>query len=305
MTKLSFHRIKTKYNGLFTKKRQAVSPVLATVIIFGLIITGVMLTFIQVVPYIEKAQSEETISSVQNSFLDLDWTIRSLMSESGGLGAFRTVLITAPAGRITFKEEYHHISLKMVDQEENELYSIMESQGIGVLDWIYNSPQSILPRGTTMYLTGADPYKVRDPVFITGPFAKSGVNTELTNLTLSHQRSDRRHHITLNYRISVYITISTNPEPEIRFQIFFIHLSSDFNSIVRSYEQIKIHSLQNVSIPRTIAINSDVSTLDLVWSSGDTQNSLWSTRTIQGLSQVNFFNVIVQTSIFEIGLSIS
>jgi hypothetical protein len=305
LAKLPFPKIKIQLNSFFTKKRQAISPVLATVIIFGLIITGVMLTFIQVVPYIEKAQSEETISSVQNSFLDLDWTIRSLISESGGPGGFRTVLITTPSGRITFEEDYHHISLKMVDQDETEIYSIMESQGIGVLDWNYNSPQSILPRGTTMYLTGADPYKVRDPVFITGPFAESGVNTELTNLTLSNQRADRRHHISLNYRISVYLTISTNPEPEIRFQVFLIRLSSDFNSIASSYEQITIHSSQNVSIPQTLAIDSGVSTLDLVWSSGTTENSLWSTRSIQGLSQVNFFNVIVQTSIFEIGLSTS
>ncbi|MHA1237093.1 MAG: hypothetical protein ACTSQ9_05475 [Candidatus Hodarchaeales archaeon] len=57
------------------KKKRGVSPVLATVIIFGLIITGVMVTFIQVIPYIEQAQSEQTISSVRNSFIELDNTL--------------------------------------------------------------------------------------------------------------------------------------------------------------------------------------------------------------------------------------
>jgi len=68
------------------KKNRGVSPVLATIIIFGLIITGVMVTFIQVVPYIEQAQSEQTISSVKNGFVDLDNTIKSLISESGNPG---------------------------------------------------------------------------------------------------------------------------------------------------------------------------------------------------------------------------
>ena len=62
-------------NKIIMKRRLGISPVLATVMIFGLILAGVMLTFIQVIPYIEKAQSEENISSVRNSFLDLDMTI--------------------------------------------------------------------------------------------------------------------------------------------------------------------------------------------------------------------------------------
>ncbi len=304
MAKLSSPNTKWIINKIFVKKRLGVSPVLATVIIFGLILAGVMLTFIQVVPYIEKAQSEENISSVRNSFLNLDTTIRSLFSESGSPGGFRTVLFTKPAGKIIFENDINHISLKLLDQSENEVFSILESESVGFLDWIYNSPASILPRGTSKYLTGTDPYKIRDPVFLTGPFA-SGENNDITNLTLSHVRTDRKHHMTLNYRISVYLTISTNPEPEIKFQIFLIKLTTNFEDIYSSYEQIKVHSVQNISTPLILDIEDTVSTLDLVWSTTAKSAALWSTKTIQGLAQVNFFNVIVQTSIFEIGLSAS
>lgn len=304
MAILSSPNAKWIINKILVKKRLGISPVLATVMIFGLILAGVMLTFIQVVPYIERAQSEENISSVRNSFINLDTTIRSLISESGSPGGFRTVLFTKPAGRIMFENDRYLISLKLQDQDENEVYSILESESVGLLDWVYNSPASILPRGTSKYLTGTDPYKIRDPVFLTGPFA-SGENNDITNLTLSHVESDRKHHMTLNYRISVYLTISTNPEPEIKFQIFLIRLTTDFQDIYSSYEQIKVHSVQKISTPLTLDIEDTVSTLDLVWSTTAKSATLWSTSTIYGLSQVSFFNVIVQTSIFEIGLSTS
>lgn len=304
MAKLSSPNTKWIINKILVKKRLGISPVLATVMIFGLILAGVMLTFIQVVPYIERAQSEENISSVRNSFLNLDRTINSLLSESGSPGGFRTVLFTKPAGRIMFENDTYLISLKLLDQSDNEVHSILDSESVGLLDWVYSSPASILPRGTSKYLTGSDPYKIRDPVYLTGPFA-STENNEITNLTLSNVRFDRKHHMTLNYRISVYLTISTNPEPEIKFQIFLIRLTTDFQDIYSSYEQIKVHSVQKISTPLTLDIEDTVSTLDLVWSTTAKSATLWSTSTIYGLSQVSFFNVIVQTSIFEIGLSTS
>ena len=97
------------------RKHHGVSPVLATIMIFGLIITGVMITFIQVVPYIEQAQSEEAIATVRNSFLELDTTIKTLLSETGTPGGFRTVLISKPAGNIKYKPSEYHFSFRLID----------------------------------------------------------------------------------------------------------------------------------------------------------------------------------------------
>ncbi|UCE13154.1 MAG: hypothetical protein JSV04_13310 [Candidatus Heimdallarchaeota archaeon] len=284
---------------------------MATVIIFGLIITGVMITYIQVLPYIEHAQSEEAIAITSNSFLELDTTIKSLLSESGSPGGFRTVLITKPAGKIDYISDSSHFSLRLFDQDDKLVYNIIENQGIGVLDWAYNSPQSILPRGTTRYLTGPDPYKIRDPVFLTGIFGSTDYQ-DLTNLTLSHL-DDRLHHITLNYRISIYVTISTQPEPELRFELFLILLSGDFSTIHSQYEQINIHSQSIVSEPHILPKNASIGELKLVWDNSgfiwgqvpqiDT-NLIWSTKTIQGFD-TQYFNIVVQVFKYEIGLSTS
>jgi hypothetical protein len=290
------------------RKRQGISPVLATIMIFGLIISGVMITFIQVIPYIEQAQSEEAVSTVRNSFLELDTAIKSLLSESNNPGGFRTVLFTKPAGRIDFDPNFYRYSLRLYDSSTDSdfEYYILRNQDIGVLDWNYNSPREILPRGSTKYVTGPDPYKTRSSVILTGIFA-STTYQDLTNLELSHL-DDRLHHITLNYRISIYLSISTNPEPEIYFQIFLIQLSADFESIHSQYRQITIQSNYNVSTPRTSVSSGSLGTLDIVWDdfqlSGMNSTTIWSSQSIQGFNP-SYFNIVVQTIIFEIGLSIS
>ncbi|MHA2154656.1 MAG: hypothetical protein ACXABU_04900 [Candidatus Hodarchaeales archaeon] len=304
MLETLIYRLRSEKQRRWRLRRRAVSPVLATVIIFGLIITGVMVTFIQVVPFIEQAQSEQTISSVKNSFIDLDETIESLISESGNPGGFRTLLFTKPAGTLEFKPNEYYISLYLEDQNEDLVHTIIEFQEIGIIDWVYSSPRPVLPRGTSKYLTGPDPYKTRDHAFLTGMFASSD-NQDLTNLTLSHQ-SDRKHHIMLDYRTSIYLTISTQPVPEIRFQIFLVSLTADFNSIHSQYKQITVHVNKNVSAPNSLVLPPSVSTLDLIidrtYTSTASSTLLWSTGLVHGLNNLNDFDIVVQLLRYEINL---
>lgn len=263
-----------------------------------------MVTFVQIVPYIEQAKSEEAISTVRNSFIELDTTIKSLLSESGTPGGFRTMLLTKPSGRIDYDPAKHYISLRLIDQDGNPVYTLINQQKIAVLDWVYNSPRSILPRGTTKYLTGPNPYETREPIFLTGPFASTSYQ-DLTNLTLTHNKNDRRHHITLNYRISIYVTIETQPEPEIRFQVFFISLSADFETLYSQYKQLTISCNQNFSSPIKLEENPSIAILELVWDNiqqtGITTSSLWSTSGF--LDQPSFFNIVVQTLFYEISIT--
>lgn len=273
-----------------------------------------MITFVQVVPYIEQAQSEEAIATTRNSFLDLDIAIKSLISESGAPGGFRTVLFNKPTGYIEYDSDRYLYGLRLLDQDENLVYNMLadltnDTLGalpIGVLDWTYNSPRAVIPRGTTKYLTGPDPYKIRDPIFLTGTYSSTDY-LDLTNLTLSHL-DDRRHHVTLNYRISIYLTISTQPVPEIRFEVFLILLSTDFSIIRSQYQYITVHSYNTFSIPYTLPKNNSIGSIELVWDnfqqSGTTSTSLWSTHTIEGLD-LQYFNIVLQTSVYEIGISTS
>ncbi len=304
MLETLIYRLRREKQRRLGKKRRAVSPVLATVIIFGLIITGVMVTFIQVVPFIEQAQSEQTISSVKNSFIDLDETIESLIRESGNPGGFRTLLFTKPAGTLEFNPKVYYISLYLEDKNVDFVHDIIDFQEIGMVDWVYSSPRPVLPRRTSKYLTGPDPYKTREQAFITGMFATSD-NQDLTNLVLSHQ-PDRKHHISLDYRVSIYLTISTQPVPEIRFQIFLISLTADFNSIHNQYKQITVHVSKNVSVPETLAPPPSVSKLDLIiertYTSTPSSTLLWSTSLVSGLSSLNDFDIVVQLLKYDINL---
>ncbi len=269
-----------------------------------------MITFTQVVPYVDQAQSEEAISAVTNSFIQLDTTIKNLISESGTPGGFRSVLFNKPTGKLDYDSDRHHISLRLIDQDGTNVYSIIEEQEIGILDWVYKSPRSVIPRGSSKYLIGPDPYKTREPVFLTGSFSSTEYQ-DLTNLTLSHQE-DKNHHITLNYRISIYLTITTQPIPEIKFQVYLILISADFDDATRSihnnYKQMTIHSTQNFSAPVTLSKNASISTLELVWDSiqiaETTTSSLWSTRSV-GLSAIDDFNVTVQSFVYDMNIMTS
>ena len=227
-----------------------------------------------------------------------------MISESGNPGGIRTLLFNKPAGTLNYYPDFFHVSMYLQDQNDNPLYTVIDFQEIGTLDWVYSSPRAVLPRGTNRYLTGPDQFTAREPAFITGIFATTE-NQDLTNLTLSHQ-NDRKHHISLNYRTAVYLTISTQPTPEIRFQVFLISISTDFESIHSQYKRITVHVKQNVSIPYTVPLEASVSKLDLViehtYEMGTSSTSLWSTSTINGLNQLNYFDIVVQLLKYEINL---
>ncbi|MHA2232302.1 MAG: hypothetical protein ACXAB4_07410, partial [Candidatus Hodarchaeales archaeon] len=55
--------------------RRGVSPVLATIIIFAIIISGIMIAVVQVFPEIERMRARSTIESVESGFLELDAAI--------------------------------------------------------------------------------------------------------------------------------------------------------------------------------------------------------------------------------------
>ncbi|MHA1512839.1 MAG: hypothetical protein ACTSRJ_02105 [Candidatus Hodarchaeales archaeon] len=63
---------------------------------------------------------------------------------------------------------------------------------------------------------------------------------------------------------------------------------------------------QNISTPYTLTLDPSVSRLDLVLDnihvSGTESTLLWSTESISGLNQVDYFNIVVQLLKYEVNL---
>jgi hypothetical protein len=186
------------------------------------------------------------------------------------------------------------------------VYTIIDLEKMGVLDWVYNSPRSVIPRGTMKYLTGPDQYKLRPQAFISGVFATEE-NLDITNLILTHQ-ADRKHHVILDYRLSIYLTVTTQPVPEIRIQVFLVSINADFSAIHSQYKSITVSVNQNISTPYNVPVDLSVSSLDLVLDStlvtGTSSNLLWSTNSITGLNQINYFDIVVQLLKYDVNLSL-
>ncbi|HKZ42413.1 MAG TPA: hypothetical protein VJ044_15735, partial [Candidatus Hodarchaeales archaeon] len=87
--------------------RRGVSPVIATIMLIGLMTIGTLIGFFQVIPFVEQAKVESGIGSVQTSFINLDSSIFDLILNGEGK---RTVSFNQPSGLLEFapgQNNYH------------------------------------------------------------------------------------------------------------------------------------------------------------------------------------------------------
>ena len=319
---LQFNNINgiTKLFKIFIKNRKrAVSPVLATVIIFGLIITGVVIVFVQVVPYVDQAKSEGTIAAVQNSFLEIDSAIVQLLNEAGTggtPGGTRKVSLNIPDGKVEISSQktvpdYYLLSISLQDndgfpiRQENgtERGNIIDDLPLNYLDFVYTSPRDLVPKGSFKYMKGPNPLLNRDQIFLTGLYSSTEYQ-DLTNLTLS-KLSDNKHHLTLNYRVAVHLSIMANPSPTINLQIFIIKIQGNFNPIYTNFEELSISCDINHSEVISFIPNQETEIINIMYSfQNNPMESLWDSSSIIGLNQLNKFTINIQQLIYDIKIAI-
>lgn len=307
-----FNQLKTSVKK---SRRRAVSPVLATVIIFGLIISGVVIVFVQVVPYVDQAKSESTIAAVQNSFLEIDSAIIQLLNEGGLPGGSREVSMNIPEGKLEISsarspQEFHSLSIGLTDGDGSylrksngsEVGNIATNIPLYYLDYVYNSPRDIVPKYSFKYMKGPNPLLKRDPVILTGLYTSSEYQ-DLTNLTLSKLR-DNRHHLTMNYRVAVHFSLETNPNPIINLKLFIVRVSGDFQSIYNNFKDLTITCETNHADILSFTPHQETDELNIVWSfPGQVNNVLWSSSSVIGINQLNQFTLNIQQLIYEIKIS--
>ena len=63
-------------------KFRGVTPIIATVLILALVIAGVVIAFVQILPYIEQSRVETGSAAVQSSLINFDNTIWDMIGDS-------------------------------------------------------------------------------------------------------------------------------------------------------------------------------------------------------------------------------
>jgi flagellin-like protein len=305
-------------------ERRGVSPVLATIIIFAIIISGIMIAVVQVFPEIERMRARSTIESVESGFLELDAAIMELVGEgSYGTGAgtsvaSRTVSIHTPQGSIGF-ERGALFNLQLLDESDSPIVllnttnpagptttSIFLNEPLGALDYQIDSTHKFLSAGKMRYLTGASPDTRRDHVMVSGVLSGSETSDlSPTNLTLSRDQEGGLQHIQLNYRVRVVVSYQTGANPTLRFDIVVIKLVGAFEQF---YQRVKTFQVRVTPILKATMYNGTAVTspeLNLWFGTspgGQVAEEIWSSRAIPALP-VSSLHIEIRPVIFEVQIS--
>ena len=146
-----------KFKKLF-RSNKGISSVLSILLITGIMITSVALTYSYIIPTIERARLRSTLSTTSLFMTKMDNTIQSLMYD--GVGAVRNLEIDAFAGRLDFRT----FGLNVRAFIDGALYFPIPGLIYGIARLDIPSDTAILGRNTIQYIKGGVnyPYVVTD-----------------------------------------------------------------------------------------------------------------------------------------------
>lgn len=231
-----------------SRHRRALSPIIATVLILGLVTTGVMIGFLQVLPYMERSRAETAASSVQASLISVDNTIWDMISDSSGnyaAGQYpsQRVPMNLPVGYLSVFETEND-----VEYQPFECTTVQPCPTVGAADFFgggsvvdalgtfrhqFTTSYSLIPQGTVEYLTGSNPRQARDSV--AENTLGMDVSAELSMTNLSFSRDNIYHYIQLSYRPKVFVTQTVEAgNPVYNVGVYFIKLTGSVGLLGRT-----------------------------------------------------------------------
>ena len=264
-------------NKISRAKRRAVSPIIATVLILALVIVGVVIGFVQILPYIEQSRVETGSASVQSSLIKFDNVIWDMIGDSSGYYfpdsvPSRKLQITLPIGVLendptlnTMTYEPVYCPLKVCTSVPAN--SVTDSYG--ALRHKFSSNYPLIPENSIEYLTGSNPFQRRSMVAYSSLTTAVTDEQSSTNLTLYRENTD--HFVELSYRPKVFVTQSiVNGNPTYNVGIFFIKLNVASSFIGTTNVFIK---LQSTSIQETTLTGTAGDSFQVLFSIGGTQSA--------------------------------
>ena len=239
-------------------KKRAVSPVVATILIFGLILAGVVIGFVQVLPFIERAQTDAATSAITAGLLEVDKAIHELIGSgdigSGTFSPVRSVTINKPRGILRADSSGLLFNIDVVTQDDSQLEPTGSAFGLGPvqpsiflgrLQFEIQSPFDLLGGASRRYLNGPEPTTPRPQVLLMPQDEFGSEYLSLTNLTLTRGYGSY-FNINLDYRVKLSIDIDpTTPALEVR--LYIVRLGGTMPDVIGAYKTLKITANTNIT----------------------------------------------------------
>ncbi|MHA2104613.1 MAG: hypothetical protein ACW981_14390 [Candidatus Hodarchaeales archaeon] len=150
-------------NKLF-KTHRGISPIIATLLILGLVTTGVVIGLFQILPFIERSRIESGLTATQTGLIELDNTIHELIIGGGG---FKNVEIDKPLGILSLlpgEDTYFFRGLNTVNGSPLFNQASFFNDSNGIIEFETPADYDIIPVGEFKFLSGPSPYTSRDEV---------------------------------------------------------------------------------------------------------------------------------------------
>lgn len=266
-------------NKLRKKSQRGITPIIATILILALVVAGVVIGFVQIIPYIERSKVETDASSIQSTLIKMDNVIWGMISDSAGSYIpdsvpSRKLQVTIPIGSLDTLSNTNNVTYQPYPCPSptscpTSFDASAVSQSLGVISHTFSSSYTLLPENTLEYLTGSNPYQLREPVSYTS--ISSSISDDYSATNISMYRLGYNHFIDLSYRPKIIVSQTIeNGQPVYNVNVFLIKLTGSTSFIGTTNVFLKY---AGSTVEHTNLVGSSGSSFELLMSVGSSTNS--------------------------------
>lgn len=189
------------------KSKRGVSNIISTLVIFTVMVSALGLAFAQIVPSLERFQTESDLTAATNTFLSFDSEIKRL--------------INAPEGSSNVVR--YNLGNGILDlSKSREIFLLISSGGSNLLNYSLYTGEVIYKLEGNFKGSGGTIYDYGSPLLIV---YSSNRTTQITNI--AHQSFNGYKILKLYY--SLFVNIETITESELEINFIIIHLNTTRN----------------------------------------------------------------------------
>lgn len=185
------------------RNRRALSSILATIIIFGLIMMGLAIGVVFLLPFAQQTQEENNYVAILSGLYEMDGVIKDLMQGSGQ-GATASITFAPAYGSIAREERSTSISFS--DGVANSVWEY----DLGYLECRFLRTYSDLTQNEEVNIYNPNKNRIDVSWWESTDVDRDSTQLDPTNIILRRGAS-RDHYITLSYGVEIQTTTWINP----------------------------------------------------------------------------------------------
>jgi hypothetical protein len=214
------------------KSRRGVSSIISTLVIFTVMVSALGLAFSQIIPSLERFQTQSDLTAATNTFLSFDSEIKTLINTPDNSSSVLR----------------YNLDNGILDLKQNrEIALLINSGGVALLNKSYFTGEVEYKIAGNFKGLGGAIYDFGSPLLLV-----YSLNRTAQMMNIVHQTFDGYKTIQLYYSVFVSIEITSETDVEVNFMIVHLNTSKtldgqgEYFPIVNTQDKIQIVKLSQV-----------------------------------------------------------